>query len=92
MGVNREQDNTSVNKHFELQFKTLQNVLRDPDKLHAPLSIPYFLKECTKKDRYWSGFGGIRDRFDLIIPPGKMTNMSMGSIGLVPISVLKVGC
>jgi hypothetical protein len=33
-------------------------------------------------------FGGMQDRFDLIIPPGKRGNISMGSIGLVPISDL----
>jgi hypothetical protein len=35
------------------------------------------------------GFGGIRDRFDLIIPPDKIANILTGSIELVPITVLK---
>ena len=48
-----------------------------------PFLSPIFLKESTKKDRYRSGFGGIQDRFDLIIPPSKIGNTSMGSIGLV---------
>jgi hypothetical protein len=38
------------------------------------------------------GFGGTQDRIDLIIPPRKIGNISVGSIGLVSISVLKVGC
>jgi hypothetical protein len=33
----------------------------------------------------------MQDRFDLKIPPDKIAIISMGSIGLVPISVLKVG-
>ncbi len=32
------------------------------------------------------------DRFDLIIPPSKIANISMGSIGLVSLSMPKVGC
>jgi hypothetical protein len=37
------------------------------------------------------GFGGIRDRFDSIIPPDKIANISTGSIGLIRMSMLKVG-
>jgi hypothetical protein len=29
---------------------------------------PIFLKESTKKDRYRSGFGGMGDRFDPVMP------------------------
>lgn len=36
------------------------------------------------------GFGGTQDRFDLIIPPDKIANISVGAMGLVPIWVLKV--
>jgi hypothetical protein len=32
------------------------------------------------------------DRFDSMIPPDKMANISMGSMALVSISILKVGC
>jgi hypothetical protein len=32
----------------------------------------------------------MQDRFDLIIPPGKIANISMDSMKLVPISMLKV--
>ena len=42
--------------------------------LHTPLSVTYFLKECTKKDRYRSGFGGIKGRFDLRIPSTGIEN------------------
>jgi hypothetical protein len=33
--------------------------------------------------------GGIQDRFDLIIPPGKIAKILTGLMELVPISVLK---
>jgi hypothetical protein len=36
-------------------------------------------------------FGGMGHRFDPIIPPSKLVYVSMGSMKLVPISVLKVG-
>jgi hypothetical protein len=32
------------------------------------------------------------DRIDLIIPPSKIANISMGLIGLVSLSMPKVGC
>jgi hypothetical protein len=35
------------------------------------------------------GFGGIQDRFDLIMPPGKLANIITDSMGLVSLSVLK---
>ena len=38
--------------------------------LYPILSIsPIFLKESTKKNRYRSGFGGMGDKFDLILTP-----------------------
>lgn len=37
------------------------------------------------------GFGGMQDRFDLIFPPTRIADILTGSIGLVSVSVPKVG-
>jgi hypothetical protein len=50
------------------------------------LYLPLLVIDC-----YWCGFGRIQDRFDLIIPPSRIANISMGSIGLYPLGIKKVG-
>ena len=46
MMINEQHTNPIVNKHFELQIKTLQNAPRDPEKLERLLR----LKERQKKE------------------------------------------
>jgi hypothetical protein len=37
--IGEQNNNPAINKHFELQIKTLQNAPRDPDKLERLLRL-----------------------------------------------------
>ena len=43
--INEQLNNPTVNEHFKLQIKTLQNAPRDPDKLERLLKIKRRQKE-----------------------------------------------